>query len=96
MRNLAVFSMFLALAGCSAMSNFTAARSSYKGQPLSAVVTRLGPPTYQQTIEGQKVYTWDEGQSLQPCHIRVVMAGDVIDSYETSGDEVICVQYQTR
>ena len=96
MRNLAVFLMFLGLAGCSSVGDFTAGRSGYKGQPLGAVVTRLGPPTYQQTIDGQKVYTWNEGQSLQPCHIRVVMAGDVIDSYETSGDEVICVQYQTR
>ena len=94
MRNLAILAA-LALAGCS-IGGLNAGRNNFKGQPLSAVIAKLGPPEYQETIEGQKAYTWSEGQSLFPCHIRVIMAGDVVDSYETAGDPSICSQYDTR
>jgi len=94
MRNLAILAA-LALAGCS-IGGLNAGRNNFKGQPLSAVTAKLGPPEYQETIEGQKAYTWSEGQSLFPCHIRVIMAGDVVDSYETAGDPSICSQYDTR
>ena len=67
---------------------------NYKGQPLSAAVTRLGwPPDEVQTIDGQKAYTWTVGQSTSQCKVRVVMAGDVIDTYEGFGDIHICSQY---
>jgi hypothetical protein len=96
MRNLAILAaMALALAGCS-IGTINAERNNYKGQPLSAVVAKLGTPDYEQTIAGQKLYTWNEGQSLFPCHIRVVMAGDIVDSYDASGDPSICYQYESR
>jgi hypothetical protein len=97
MRNLAVLAA-LALAGCSSSIGGTTARNDYKGQPLSAVQVRLGTPDQQQTVAGQKVYTWFKGQSLMPCTVRVVMApaGDVVDTYETTGDAGICSPYDYR
>lgn len=94
MRNLAILATSaLALAGCSfGASNL--GTIDYKGKPLSAVVTRLGwPPDEVETIEGQKAYTWTVGQSVSQCKVRVVMAGDVIDTYEGFGDIHICSQY---
>jgi hypothetical protein len=94
MRNLAV----MALDSCSTSSivGINSARNDFKGQPLSAVQVRLGLPDQQETIAGQKVYTWFKGQSLMPCKIRVAMAGDVVDSYETTGDAGICSPYDFR
>ena len=68
-------------------------RNDFKGKPLSAVTERLGFPTDQATIDGQKVYYWHVGVAMQECRIRVVMAGDVVDSYDTSGDASICSPY---
>lgn len=94
MRYLAILAA-LALAGCS-LGNFQTGRNNFKGQPLSAVTARLGSPDYQGMIDGQKTYTWREGESLFSCYIRVVMAGDVVGEYETQGDVNICSQYETR
>ena len=97
MRNLAILAT-LALAGCSSLIGSTYARNDFKGQPLSAVEVSLGNPDQQQTISGQKVYTWFRGQPVKPCQIRVVMAtgGDVVDTYETTGDAAICSPYDFR
>jgi hypothetical protein len=94
MRNLAILAaMAMAMAGCSNGNNIRLGGTSYKGQPLSAVVAKLGAPQSQEMIAGQKTYVWNEGQSLWPCRIRVTMAGDVIDTYETTGDPNICGSY---
>jgi hypothetical protein len=90
MRNLTILASMV-LAGCS-VSTF-GNRNEFKGQPLSAVTARLGPPNETQTIAGQKVYTWHVGNALYECRIRAVMAGDVIDTYEGTGDVNICGQY---
>jgi hypothetical protein len=90
----------LALAGCGAMPNISLPaikeRNDFKGKPLSAVTSRLGFPDYQQTVDGQKTYSWRRGTATQECRITVVMAGDIIDSYETSGDSPICGPYEAR
>jgi hypothetical protein len=96
MRNLAIsaaLALSLDLAGCS-VGTLNLGAPNYKGQPLSAVTAKLGwPPNQTQTIAGQKVYTWQEGNALAGCQVQVVMAGDVIDSYTGSGDANICAQY---
>jgi hypothetical protein len=46
-----------------------------------------------QIVAGQKAYIWNMGNALYSCQIRVVMAGDVVDTYEGSGDVNICSQY---
>lgn len=87
----------LTLAGCGAMPNLSAPdikpRNDFKGKPLSAVTTQLGYPDFQRTYAGQKTYTWRRGTAAQECLITVVMAGDVVDSYDTSGDPAICSPY---
>ena len=94
MRNLAILAAStLALAGCS-VGALNLGGPNYKGQPLSAVTGKLGwPPNQTETIAGQKVYTWLEGNALAGCQVQVVMAGDVIDSYTGTGDANICAQY---
>src|ERR1700742_1350903 len=69
------------------------ARNDYKGKPLNAVTAQLGYPDFQETIGGQKSYVWRRGTAMQECRIRVVMAGDVVAPYDTSGDAPICSPY---
>lgn len=96
-RNLAILTAALALAGCGPMPTLSLpdvkARNDYKGKPLSAVTAQLGYPEFQQTVAGQKIYTWRRGTAMQECLIKVVMAGDIVDSYDTSGDPAICSPY---
>jgi hypothetical protein len=87
----------LTLAGCGGMSGLSLpdvkARNDFKGKPLSAVTTQLGYPDFQRTVAGQKTYTWRRGTAMQECLITAVMAGDIVDSYDTSGDAAICSPY---
>jgi hypothetical protein len=97
MRNLAMLATLI-LAGCGAMPNIglptVKERNDFKGQPLSAVTARLGYPNNQETINGQKNYYWRMGNDrARECKIKVVMAGDIVDSYETLGDAAICAPY---
>ena len=82
----------LTLAGCS-VGALNLGTTNYKGQPLSAVVAKLGSPEEQQTIAGQKTYTWVRGNATYECRIRATMAGDVIDTYEGFGDVNTCSRY---
>jgi hypothetical protein len=91
MRNLAILAS-VALAGCS-VGALNVSQTNYKGQPLSAVTAKLGPPNETQTIAGQKTYTWIVGNPLYECRIKVAMAGDVVGTYEGTGDVNICAQY---
>ena len=91
MRYLAILAA-LALAGCS-IGNVKLGANKFKGQPTSAVFARLGSPDYQETFGGQKAYTWRMGTPMLECKIQVIATGDVIDSYEASGDARICESY---
>ncbi|MGO8913150.1 MAG: hypothetical protein ACLQDM_28035 [Bradyrhizobium sp.] len=95
MRNLKILAALIlapAVAGCS-VGALNLGATNYKGQPLSAVIAKLGSPEEQGMLEGQKTYTWIRGTPLYECRIRVIMAGNVIDTYEGSGDVGICSQY---
>src|SRR5580700_1564492 len=98
-RNLAILAT-LALTGCSGMPNISlpsvADRNNYKGKPLSALTARLGNPTFTQTISGQKTYSWRLGTGIQQCLISVVMAGDIIGSYNTPGAPRFWGPYEAR
>jgi hypothetical protein len=82
LRSLAILAA-LALAGCT-VATLNLGATDYKGKPLSDVTTKLGQPNEVQTIAGQKAYIWNVGNTLSACQIRVVMAGDVVDTYEGS------------
>src|SRR6476620_2294925 len=73
----------LALAGCT-VATLNLGATDYKGKPLSDVTAKLGQPNEVRTIAGQKAYIWNVGNTLYACQIRVVMAGDVVDTYEGS------------
>jgi hypothetical protein len=91
MRILAILAT-LTLAGCS-MATFQNTMD-FRGKPLSAVTAKLGQPNEAQTTSsGQKAYIWIMGDRLYECRIRAVMAGDVVDTYEGSGDVNICGRY---
>jgi hypothetical protein len=73
---------------------------SLEGQPLNAAIAKLGVPTEERTIAGQKVYIWltrtlDEGTELK-CQIRVIMSGDLISSWDFEGNEGYCGRYANR
>jgi hypothetical protein len=82
MRSLAILAA-LALAGCT-VATLNLGATDYNGKPLSDVTAKLGQPNEVQTIAGQKAYIWNVGNTLYACQIRVVMAGDVVDTYEGS------------
>lgn len=97
-RNHLAILLAIMLAGCGAMPSLSLPdvkpRNDFVGKPLTAVTSQLGWPDYQQTIAGQRVYTWRRGTGLQECYIKAVMNGDVIESYGASGDAAICSPYE--
>ncbi len=100
MRNLAVAALAaLSLAACS-FDIIKRGMNDLKGQPISAAIAKLGIPNDERVIADQKVYTgysstFDEGTQLQ-CKIRVMMAGDVIGSYDFEGNNGMCARYAAR
>ena len=87
----------LALAGCGGMSGLSLpdvkARNDFKGKPVSVIIARLGNPDYQQTISGQKFYMWRIGTATQNCLVAAGISGDMVDSYDATGDAAICGPY---
>jgi hypothetical protein len=92
----------LALAGCGVLPSLSVPtvkqRNDFKGKPLSAVTDVLGFPDSQDTVAGQKVYTWRRGPVHQECRIKAIMAiaGDVVEAYDTIGDSAVCGPYEAR
>jgi hypothetical protein len=95
-RNLTILAT-LALAGCGGMPNLSLsdvkARNDFKGKPVSVIIARLGNPDFQQTISGQKFYMWRIGTATQNCLVAAGISGDVVDSYDATGDAAICGPY---
>jgi hypothetical protein len=60
---------------------------------VSVILSRLGNPDSQQTIDGQKFYTWRIGTAERPCLIAAGIVGDIVDSYNATGDIAICSPY---
>jgi len=69
------------------------ARNDFKGKPVSVIITRMGNPDYQQTISGQKFYVWRIGTAEHPCLVSAGIQGDIVDSYNASGEPSICSPY---
>jgi hypothetical protein len=72
-----------------------------EGQPLSAVISRIGLPIGERRIAGTKVYIWGSPEMLTKgvkgkCQIRAVMNDNVIGSLEYEGDESLCQRYAGR
>jgi hypothetical protein len=74
-----------------------------EGQPLSAVIAKIGAPIEERTIEGRKVYIWGSpSPNTAPssrdtgCQIRATMNGDLVGSLEYQGNEQLCQRYAAR
>jgi hypothetical protein len=85
-----------ALASCAAKA-IKEGMAPMVGQPLSAAIAKLGVPSEERSIAGQKVYIWsnrtlDEGTELR-CQVRVIMNGEVIGSFDFEGHQYRCQRY---
>ena len=78
-----------------------------QGQPLSVVIAKIGLPTDERTVAGKKVYIWGtpaQEPAKEPakepgekkCRIQATMNGDVIESFDYEGDELLCERYAAR
>jgi hypothetical protein len=73
-----------------------------QGQPLSAVIAKIGVPNDERMVAGKKVYIWgspgpSEKESKEKgCQIRATMNGDVIETFDYQGDEKLCQRYAER
>jgi hypothetical protein len=75
-----------------------------EGQPLSALVAKLGPPLDERTISGKTVFIWGTPEPAFPgqfkegerCQIKATMSGDRIASLEYQGNEKLCERYTAR
>ena len=80
------------------------AMKNLEGQPLSALVAKLGPPLDERTISGKTVFMWGTPDPTFPgelkeggrCQIRATMNGDRIAKLEYQGDEKLCTRYTAR
>jgi hypothetical protein len=73
----------------------------FEGQPLSAVVAKIGEPIDERTVAGRRVYIWGSLGTLNKgergkCQIRATMDANLIASFETEGDEELCQRYTAR
>jgi hypothetical protein len=71
---------------------------AYMGQPIGALIAKLGFPTRQDMIAGQTVYVWtvngmQEGTSYG-CTIRAIVdAQNVMTRWDFQGNEGACTRY---
>jgi hypothetical protein len=74
-----------------------------EGQPLSAVIARIGQPMGERSIAGNRVYYWGTPPQLSSksdtgpqCQIQATMNGDVVERLAYEGDEALCLKYAGR
>lgn len=84
------------VSGC-ASSAIEAGTSRLVGQPLSAAIAKLGLPTDERVIAGQKVHIWASSRLVEgttsACQIRAIMQGDLIGSFDYDGNNGACMRY---
>lgn len=71
---------------------------AYVGQPINALIAKLGFPTRQDTIAGQTVYVWTTGGMVEGtsfgCTIRAIVdTQNVITRWDFQGNERGCANY---
>jgi hypothetical protein len=74
-----------------------------EGQPLSAIIAKIGQPTGERSIAGKRVYYWGAPPQLSSkndrgprCQIQATMNGDVVERLAYEGDEAPCLKYAGR
>jgi hypothetical protein len=99
-----VHRLAVAVAGCTLVAacagTIKEGMTQLEGQPLSAIIAKIGAPIEERTIEGKKVYIWGSPNVTMPsrgtCQIRATMNGDIVGSLEYQGDEALCQRYAAR
>jgi hypothetical protein len=104
-QSVAVRRLAAAAAGCTLVAacagTIHEGMAKLEGQPLSAIVAKIGAPIEELTIEGKKVYVWGSPKLTTPsrdttCQIRATMNGDIVGSLEYQGDQKLCERYAAR
>jgi hypothetical protein len=74
-----------------------------EGQPLSAIIAKIGQPMGERSIAGKRVYLLGYATSLSSksdrgpqCQIEATMNGDVVERLAYEGDEALCLKYAAR
>ncbi len=82
------------LAAC-AFPTINEKMASFVGQPVNALVARLGYPTREDHVGGRKVYVWTTGNVAEyTCTIRAILDDrDVIATWDAVGNEGGCANY---
>jgi len=96
--------MTICLAASACAVDVKDAMKRLEGQPLSALVVKLGPPLDERTISGKTVFIWGTPEPAFPgqfkeaerCQIRATMNGNKIASLEYQGNEKLCARYTAR
>jgi hypothetical protein len=95
-----VLAACMLVAGCA--GTVKEGMAKLQGQPLSAVVAKIGQPMGERAIAGKRVFYWGSpelssksGRGPQ-CQIQATMNGDVIERFAYEGDEALCQRYAAR
>ena len=103
--SVAMLRLVVAAAGCALVAacagSIKEGMTQLEGQPLSAIVAKIGAPIEERTIEGKKVYIWGSpigtpASRDATCEIRATMNGDLVGSLEYQGDQKLCERYAAR
>jgi hypothetical protein len=100
MHRLAVLAACMLVAACA--GTVKEGMTKLEGQPLSAVVARIGQPIGERSIAGKRVYYWGSPQLSSKndrgpqCQIQATMNGDVVERLAYEGDEALCQKYAER
>ena len=75
--------------------------TAYIGQPASVLFAKLGLPTSEQTIAGQKVYIWTTSNFIEgtnyACKLRAIVdSHDIITSFDGDGNQGGCAGFASR
>jgi hypothetical protein len=75
--------------------------NSVVGQPVSAVIAKMGLPTEDRMIAGKKVYIWSTSNFVEgtnyKCQIRAVLDDkDIVTSWDYDGNEGGCGRFVTK
>jgi len=91
---LVVCATVVSLAGCAGQT-IQSRMQTYVGQPARALFDRLGFPTSDQVVAGQKVYVWSTSNFVEgtnyACKIRAIVdPQDIITSFDWEGNQGGC------
>lgn len=93
-----IFAIVGLVGGCA--GQITDQQQGLIGQPITAAIAKYGVPNDEKAVAGHKIYLWSSSQlsdgTEEKCELRAVMTGEVISSFETTGNGLYCLQFVNR